>query len=100
MEGCLFGKLHLPVHHQKNPYIKGSRLHMYGASNRIRTCDLFLTMEALYLLSYGSIAIDYSATISCRQLTVYNAWLSFSSFFLMGFFRDRFVSYEYIWLTL
>ena len=26
-----------------------------GASNRIRTGDLFLTMEALYLLSYGSI---------------------------------------------
>ena len=36
----------------RSRYVNAMKIN--GAHNRIRTGDLFLTMEALYLLSYGS----------------------------------------------
>jgi hypothetical protein len=41
----------------------------YGASKRIRTADLFLTMEALYLLSYGSMAPQVGLEPTTNRLT-------------------------------
>ena len=40
-----------------------------GASNRARTGDLFLTMEALYLLSYGSMAPQVGLEPTTDRLT-------------------------------
>ena len=44
--------------HKKNPAFPAGKTGLSGAAGRIRTADLILTKDALYLLSYSSINGD------------------------------------------
>ncbi len=48
----------------------------FGAASQIRTGDLILTKDALYLLSYSSISIDSFHIISA-SITVVNLFFCF-----------------------
>jgi hypothetical protein len=48
--------------HKKNPAFPAGKTGLSGAAGRIRTADLILTKDALYLLSYSSIHGDPERT--------------------------------------
>ncbi len=53
---------------KKEETLKALRLKGFiGAAGRIRTADLILTKDALYLLSYSSIHAAYAALYSKRR---------------------------------
>ena len=62
---CVFFE---PIQHWKNKEnplsLAGQRV--FGAAGRIRTADLILTKDALYLLSYSSIHAAHAALYSKR----------------------------------
>ena len=60
--GCLCGQIQIQkikavkkvLKYKKNPAFPKEKAGLSGAAGRIRTADLILTKDALYLLSYSS----------------------------------------------
>ena len=76
--------------HKRNP-LKSEDFRGFGAASQIRTGDLILTKDALYLLSYSSVCIDSFHIISVQNALVNYFFRNCDKFFRSSFRGNGFL---------